>query len=232
MNKIDPQKTQSSSINLIDTQPLKEIKTSHVEWISIIAAGLVVIMSLLILSGWLFKIPDLIAPLAGHTTTKANTALCMLLCGISIISTVVARRTGSRTWRLTARITAGVVVLVGLLTLTECYLHCNLGIDQLLAEDIGDHPGAFIPGRMGPNTAMASTFSGMALSLCGFANPKWRRDGFTLMVIVLAISILSLTGYAYGVSYMYQMKGFTQMATGTRHRIFIAGVQCVLCLST
>ena len=48
------------------------------------ASGVVILISLLVLAGWLFHIPALTSILPGLATMKANSALAFLLAGVSL----------------------------------------------------------------------------------------------------------------------------------------------------
>jgi hypothetical protein len=63
-----------------------------------------------------------------------------------------------------AQIAAGLVALVGLLTLSQYLCGWNQGIDQWLVRDAQTAPDAF-PGRMSPASALNFTLAGAALLL-------------------------------------------------------------------
>lgn len=119
-----------------------------------------------VLAGWVLHSQIVKSILPGQVTVKANTAACFLLIGFALW--ILRREQPPRAagWRFAARIAAGIVSLVGLLSLAECLWGWDLGIDQLLfsagAEDMA---GSVRPGLMSPITAGGFLFLGFTVLL-------------------------------------------------------------------
>src|SRR5262245_3303844 len=94
----------------------------------------------LVLAGWWLNLPVLQSIVPGAASMKANTAVAFILAGLALW----LLQTPSPDRRLTTlrRLCAGVIALIGLLTLAEHLLGWNLGIDQLLARDTSPAAGA------------------------------------------------------------------------------------------
>jgi hypothetical protein len=111
---------------------------------AIIAGGLV-------LAGWMWDIVFLKSIMAGHAVIKLNTAVCFILSGL--VLWLLGRSPGQggradsrRKWTM---VCAGVVALVGLVTLSEHFLNFDAGIDRLLfprslAATPGTHEGRML----------------------------------------------------------------------------------------
>src|ERR1041385_6353486 len=78
-----------------------------------------------VLAGWLFNVYRLKTTYAG-ITVKANTALCRLFAGTSLL--LITIKTDSRPVRICVQILAAIVTLVGVLTLSEHIIGWNLRI--------------------------------------------------------------------------------------------------------
>jgi hypothetical protein len=100
-----------------------------------IAAAIVAISAGAVgLAGWIFSVESL-KSIVGTITMKANTAIALVSCGVSLFLT--AR--GDARVKAVAQMLASFGVLIGALTLTEHLFGGNLGIDQVLFKEV---PGA------------------------------------------------------------------------------------------
>ena len=165
--------------------------------------------------GWVLNVPDLVHPWASYATMKVNTALGLLLSGVSVISYLVAIRTGSKSWEICSGLTACFAASIGSLTLIEWWAKVDFGIDQLLAKDLTAYRSLVAPGRMGINTATAFLCFGTGQALLTTQSARWRQLGFGLIVAVLMIATFSLVGYLYDVPRLYRVVTFTEMALST-----------------
>lgn len=145
------------------------------------ASVAVVLVGCLVLVGWALGIKALKSVLPGLVTTKANTALCFVLAGLSLYmlqrpsppAPLPQAGEGGRPNGWGPRVgyaCAAAVALLGLLTLVEYLFGRDLGIDQMLFRDAGSTAGA--PGRMSPATALNFFMIGTALPLLRKALPE------------------------------------------------------------
>src|SRR5882724_5277026 len=128
-----------------------------------IAAGVfIILIGTVVLAGWLLDITRF-KSIHGDITMKANTALLLVLSGLSLC--LLNLEPQKRVLRITAQVLAAVVAIVGLLTLGEHLTGWNLGIDQLLFAEASGALATASPGRMGPPASSCFTFAGIALLL-------------------------------------------------------------------
>lgn len=158
-------------------------------------------IGVLVLIGWLFNIAILKSLVPGWATMKSMSALLFVLSGVSLAAPLP---------RL-ARVSAGVVVLVSALTLSQYLFHVDLGIDQLLFTDHA--AGSLYPGRMSPATALAFLLTGFSLLRMHKTVENWFDKFFILAVFT--ISLLALIGYLYEVSSLYKIGAYSSMALHT-----------------
>ena len=183
-------------------------KVAHLAGISVLAIGLVVLAGL-------SDLPTVKTLLPGLSEMKANTALGFALAGpalwLRLLSPPHRRR---RLLSGLAQMLATAVVLVGILTLSKYLFAWDLGIDQLLFNDLGAaHTSS--PGRMSPHTAFGFALLGPALLLLDFR--KWRCHQIAEYLCFAAhlVALSALIGYAYSVASFYRLAAFTGMSLHT-----------------
>lgn len=152
-----------------------------------------------------------------------NTALSFIASGFAT-SVYIVKKHMEPEWITAAKLAALWASGVALLTLLEYLLGVNFGIDQLFM-------GHYIttatshPGRMAPNTALCFMLTG-AVVICALRskpNPTIVGAGGA---IILGLSIISLTGYAFELEAAYGWGKLTKMAvhTGTCFLLLGAGI--------
>jgi len=158
------------------------------------AAVFAVVAGLSALAGWKLHIAALATWVAAPVRIVPNAAACMVLLGVSLW----LQRKGhiqpfARIRKLAAKSSAGIVCLVGLLSLAEHVFGWDLGIDQLLAvvptaEAI---PGVR-PGLMATIAALNFLVLGSALLLLDW---KTRRDHWPAQFLSLGAAIGAIFGF-------------------------------------
>ena len=205
------------------------------------ASAIAILVGCLVLVGWKYDIAFLKSNFtAAPLSTKPNTALCLLLSGVSLWllnrykQQDAGNRKRSHRWILGSlyltRAIAGIVAMVGLLTLSQHLFGWNLGIDQLLFQESPGSFGTLSPGRMGFNAALNFVLVGTALLLL---SQKTRRSILLAQIIVciaIVIPVQVLVGHAYGVQILYGIAPFTtQMAlyTALTFIVLCVGMLCL-----
>ncbi|MDI6783937.1 MAG: PAS domain-containing protein [bacterium] len=166
----------------------------------------------LVLIGWVFDISVLKSVFPNLVTMKANTAVAFVLSGISLWLCIPDRKQNSLR-RTISQLGAGIVFLIGFLTLSEYLFRFNLGIDQLLFKESVTAVGTSHPGRMAPTTALNFFLTGIALLFLdtnrGIRVAQW------LALTLGFIGFINFMGYVYGVKTLYGIAAYTQMAVHT-----------------
>jgi uncharacterized protein (DUF697 family) len=168
------------------------------------------------LLGWIFG-NDALKGLGGTITMKANTAIGLIACGLSLAS--IVRR--PRYWSIVAGVLAGAAGAIGTLTLLEHLSGWNLGIDQILFTERLGAAATASPGRMGPNGATSLLLMSIAL----LALRRDTRDSITRAQVCAAgvalLAMLALTGYRYGARELYDIARVTGIAFPTAVAFFL-----------
>ncbi len=176
-----------------------------------IGAVFVAAVGLIVLGGWYTQISALTTVLPGLAPMKPTTAVALILLALSL---VVARRWASLSL-------AAAAIALATVTLVGYALGNTLGI-------AGWIPGITLSGqepRMAPSTAVGMVLVGGAVIAS-----RLKR---TIVLQVLAyasllVSLVALLGYAYGVSSLYTVAGFTSIALHTALGIAILSVSVLL----
>ncbi|MBI3662324.1 MAG: PAS domain S-box protein [Acidobacteria bacterium] len=178
---------------------------------SLISSIVVCASGLGVLGGWIFDVQALKSVFPGLATMKVNTAICFVLSGVSLW----LLQDGRTRQRRVAQVFAGIILLVGAVTLAEYLTGGDLGIDQLLFRDTSALSDSSIPGRMSPQTALSFLLLGGALALLDAETRRGRRPAQFLALAAAAFAFTVLTGYTYKVVSFYRIAPFTEMAIHT-----------------
>jgi two-component system cell cycle sensor histidine kinase/response regulator CckA len=176
-----------------------------------------------VLAGWVMNLDPLLGVIPGQITMKANTAAGFLGAGLALLISTRARRT-QRSQMIVAGL-AAMVIAVGLSTLVEYLLHCDLGIDQLLFADHFQFP---YPGRMAHITSLNFCLAGSSLLLLSLSDKlaTWSQ----LLSLLSGLSaLLAIIGYLYGVPLLYGSVQYPWMAVHTGIGFLILSVATVHC---
>ncbi len=185
-----------------------------------------IMISLVVLAGWVLDVPILKSIVPGMPTMKANTAVGLLAAGWGTWLVPRSRRAGGRAdARAGLALFCGALALIlGAVTLAEYLLGLRLGLDELLFADPHTTSPPY-PGRMSPASAAGFVCAGTAiLLLCGAAagaarTKAWRRHAalaaHLLATVPACIGYLGITGYAYHVDRLYNFGAFVAVALHT-----------------
>ena len=166
------------------------------------------------LLGWLLNNSYLKRIHPSLVTMKANTAVCLMLAGVSCI--LINDRTPSNIKRGIIQLFAAIVGLVGLITLSEHVFGWNTGLDQLLFFESREEAGLSFPGRMGVAASLNFFFLGIALSFLNNTARRWFRVSNIAVLLVVTITLLVFLYYFYGIE---QFEPFAQYFTIALHTV-------------
>lgn len=191
-----------------------------------ITALFTMLIGCVVLIGWAFDLVALKSILPSFVTMKANTAIGFVLSGLSLFL-LNSQSHQKRIMRL-AKACAGLVFLLGSLSLLEYLLHINFGIDQLV---FSDDVGALLtasPGRMSANTAFCFIMIGAGLLLHDFRLGKKIIPGQLLSLFVFITGLIGLISYFYAQWSLLQVLHSTAMALHTAALFIILSMGVML----
>jgi PAS domain S-box-containing protein len=190
------------------------------------AAILVVFIGALSLLGWVFDIQTLKHFIPYGIAIKANTAVALLLAGLSLCFFLTDR---PRLWkRRIGQACASLVLALGGLSLSEHIFGWNLRIDQILFREAPDALATGSPGRVGPPASLCFILIGAALLLLHGKVKKYSRLPHVLATAVVLVAATGLLGYAYGVESLYGIATYTAIAFHTALALAILAIGILL----
>ncbi len=184
--------------------------TSWSERFAMAAAASVMALGLIVMLGWALGNAQLIQILPQLAPMSRNTALCFVLSGLSLLVLTL------HGFRWVAIVAAGVVGIVGSITLVEIVFQVDAGIDGILGPSYLD-TGPGQPGHMAPGTAIYFIVGSIALVFAP-AVPTSRSAVLLGLSgsIVAAFGVASIVGFFGGVelAVLHTAVGFTLLGVG------------------
>lgn len=178
-------------------------------------------LSVSVIIGWLIKNDSIIQLHPQLVPMQFNTALGILMASLGGLIALYR----SRTWAALLWAATG---LMGLLTLLQYILSLDFGIDQLFVVDY-INVRVSNPGRMAPNTALSFTFIGLLSIYWLLPFSMFIRVIATniLGMLVVALGIVALIGYANGVRIDNWWGELTLMSINTAMAFILIGLATV-----
>lgn len=177
------------------------------------AAVTAILVGMAVALGWFFGWEGVRRVVPGFIEMRFNTALGFVLSGVALGSSCFSSL--RRGLRALSNACAGLVVLLGLLTLLEYWTGADLGIDQWMVRDVADYPGD-LPGRMAFHAAFSFVPLGAALLLLDRNGHRAGRWVQILALVPLLAGGSSLIGYGYDMGDFLRWKlHYTPMAIHT-----------------
>lgn len=181
-----------------------------------VAGSAAALIGAVILFGWFADFPQLTDWFGRGISTLPNTAACAVISGTGLVCLSWRRRRTALALGLCA-------ALAGLLVIVEHIGSVNLGIDRiLLVRDWGQR-ATVAPGRMGPPAAVAFAVAGFSIAYLS-RRPRGTTPAAVGGLILLAIALLSIVGYLYGVNPLYAVPRYTAIAGPTSLIVLALGV--------
>ncbi|MGO9411593.1 MAG: sensor histidine kinase [Spirochaetia bacterium] len=182
-----------------------------------VLAALCIAIGSLVLAGWLFDITMFTRIFPAWASMKSETAISLILCGISLaFFEVEPRRFGASVLRRgLSRGFAAAAVLLNAVVLTEYLFGWSLGIDQLAFIDPQAGTSFVPPGRTPPAAVFSYVLLGCALFLLSAHRKRAQAIAQALALGTGALSFFCLLGYLYGPQSLYRIAPFTSLALHT-----------------
>lgn len=190
-------------------------------------AAIGALIGVFVLIGWTFDVEVLKSVFPGVVTMKANTALCFVFLGVSLLT--IQRKFFFFYYNDVGRAFAFLVFLIGVLTLCEYYFGWDLKIDQLLFQEPVGTVMTVSPGRMALNTAVSFVLMGVGVVLTSLTFVYVKILAQALFVISGLVALLALLGYTYGIdTFHFGIAKFAAMALHTATAFILLSLSGIL----
>ncbi len=216
------------------------LQVRHNSLVTNVASAIAILVGSLVLLGWWLDIEVIKRGFLNFPATiKPNTALCFVLTGVSLCLLTLSKvRVDSRNLETQPRkklkknylwvseVCAVTVILIATLTLSQYIFGWNLGIDQLLVDNLST-PVTTYQARMAWNTALNFLLIGTALEVLIHRQNKrsyWYAQLLTLIAAVIALQVV--------LCYVYRVKSFSSLTIYqiTCTSLYTAILFIVLCM--
>ncbi|HUB68358.1 MAG TPA: ATP-binding protein [Candidatus Methylacidiphilales bacterium] len=190
-----------------------------------IFASIAILIAVLVLVGWVLGIDILKRIGPGFPSTKVNSALCFIFTAGALF---LGHLTPVRPWKKTCSfVLLAMVMLISGLTLAEFFTGWSFGIDQLFLKDQDAVSTEWPLGRMDGNSAI--TFLSYALAvLYLFRGKHGTAIAQVLVVAGLLLTLLTVTGFLFGVRIFSSFFSFSGLAVLTQADFILLGLS-ILC---
>lgn len=177
----------------------------------------ILMISVIVLIGWVLDNAILKSFLQQSVEMKANTAVGFVFSAIALFS--LSYRSTKPTFHA-GQLFALLTLALGIGTLGEFGGYWHLGIDEILFTDTHDLYG--LPGRMSIYTAIAFSAAGFALLLLPYSK-LWLLTGLSALAVT-GIGAFSAISYVWNVSEIIFNVHFSPPAANTAFGFFLLGV--------
>lgn len=186
----------------------------------LISAGIfVIVLALLVITGWIFDIPIFRSVFLGFVSMKINTAICLFFSGMIYLCKITGR------WNHNCRFISFFLITYGLLTLSQNIFGYNLGIDELLIKDNDAlKMGLLNPGRPSPTASFCFSLYGMAMLSIDSGNLLYKKLGQYSLHIITLISFIALLGYLFSIPEFYKLSFLNSIALHTALSFFVLSI--------
>lgn len=182
-------------------------------------AYLIIGVSVVAILGWILQVEVLTRLVSALPSMKFNTALSFLLLGTAIVFIV-------KHFNLAAAYTFnGLLLIMGVATLSQDIFGFDFGLDQLL---IQDRPGLLLgkiyPGRMSPATSLSFTLLGLSLLIIMLGKQKLTWLAAYLSQAVAFFSFLAIIAYIFQIPTEEKVGFISSMAVHTAGGFLLASI--------
>lgn len=182
--------------------------------IGLACASLVILISVLVLVGWQFSIPELTKIFPNYISMKANTAIGLFLFGIVQMVIVFFNNEAVKA-KVLISICTSLAFLLATLTLLQYASGWNLGIDEFMYVDTEGIGRTYPPGRLAPITAVSFVLLSLGVFFEFLSREKFFRFSQAMFFIVAILSFQAVVSYALGVQTSFGIASHTRMALHT-----------------
>lgn len=167
---------------------------------AVTAAFAALAIALCAMLGWIFDVPVLRSVIPGRPPLLPLTAAAIVVAALGALGAAPSERTRAR--GVLSSIAGALVTAFGVVVLAEYLLGWHLRLEELAFGR--ELPGPY-PGRPSPPTAAALILIGVAILLFDVETKRHVRPSVIAAVTAFFVSFITLTAYAYGIGFVYEI---------------------------
>jgi PAS domain S-box-containing protein len=183
----------------------------------LVCSLLPILTGFVVLVGWAADLPIAKSILPGRVAMNPLTAICFILAGAGILSTIRGPRA-----KIAATVIGLIIATIGVLRIVSYVIGHDFGLDRLFFHDKLN--ALAIPNRMAPNTAACFAVFGLSQIGISFGRGILKRISQGLAIAGLAVSSSAILGYLYHSSHFEQIGNHIPMAINTAVCFTLIGV--------
>jgi signal transduction histidine kinase len=184
-------------------------------WASIFS----ILIGIIVITGWVFKIPALMSIVPDYASMKFNTALFFLFSGI------IGLTLYSRKGKLIICLLSTFLIIFSFFSLLQDIVNIDFRIDQLfITDNIALVLGEKSPGRPSPVTSLCFSILGISLLLNLKQDNILRKLQQCLLHTISFLAFIAILGYLFNVPILYKLSFFTSMAIHTSIGLFFISI--------
>ncbi len=207
-------------LSIFDRLTRSQTMGERLQKISLVAAGLVVSIAVVVLIGWQNNADSLERLLPTQVAMNPLTALCFVFSGTALILLYGAV---NRQKQLVSALLAFITVAISIMILARYVGHLSITVDQWLFMSKLHHAGQ-IPNVMAPNTAFGFLLAGLSLLLITRKARLSRYIAQYAAIAVCFVALFALLGYVYESHVLTAVSVFIPMAANTAVCFLLLGV--------
>lgn len=184
---------------------LKNTKLHFSQWVAV----LIIVLSTLVIMGWLLHVPALTSFRPGTPSMKFNAALAFLLLSLAFW---ILEDDSTKLHSL-ARGIVWLIIVFGIFSASQTLLGFNAGIDELFCKDYINPAFTIYPGRPSLQTSFSFAIIGIVLLLISYRRAVWLNITFLLVIFVDAA--LFFLSQFFGTSFLSRLSWVNQLALNT-----------------
>lgn len=185
-----------------------------------VAGFVVTLLSSLVMVGWLAHISELINISTGFASMSFNSAFCIFLAGIALLTP----NSNPRVQKKLHMVLGFIIALIAALTLSQNVFGYDIGIDHIIVHPWLDDQNPF-PGRMSGITSIGLILSGLSFVFLPYTDKRAfaaLEQAFILGTLLIGLS--ALLGYVLGFDLLYSWYKNTRMAMHSALSITLIGL--------
>ena len=184
-----------------------------------------ILVGVWVIIGWILGIEFMKVSIKDGSSMKFNTALCAVLCGLSVISQTFEINWFKRLGKFLPFIFVGISIL----SLVQTYFEVSFGIDELVFTDhVSRQKGIAYPGRTSTALSICFTLLGFGLLLQDSEKLRYKKVAQWSFHLVTIFTFMFIISYLYRVPFLSDLVIIGSLTLHSSVLMFSLSIICSL----